>query len=130
MSKYALDASAVLALLRNEPGADVVDSSLPDAVVSSVNLAEIVTKLVDRGSTEEAIGEALLSLNLSVVAFSPEMAHAAGLLRRMTRSRGLSLGDRACLALAQERGLTAVTADAAWVGATDIPVLLIRPQKA
>jgi PIN domain nuclease of toxin-antitoxin system len=127
VSRFALDASAVLAMLRNEPGADVVAALLPDAVVSSVNFAEIITKLVDRGSTDEAFDEALRSLNLQVVAFAPETAYLAGLLRRQTRSRGLSLGDRACLALAIERGLTAVTADAAWVGAAAAPVQLIRP---
>jgi ribonuclease VapC len=115
--------------MRKEPGADVVQALLPDAVISSVNLAEVVTKLIDRGSTEEVIDGALWSLNLTVIEFAGVTARLAGLLRKETRSRGLSLGDRACLALAQERGLTAVTADAAWVGATSIPVLLIRPQK-
>jgi ribonuclease VapC len=115
--------------MRNEPGADVVQTVLPDAIISSVNLAEVVTKLIDRGSTKEAIDGALWSLNLTVIEFARDTARLAGLLRRETRSRGLSLGDRACLALAQERGLTAVTADAAWVGATSVPVLLIRPQK-
>lgn len=129
MSKYALDCSAVLALLRNEPGADVVLSVLPEAIISSVNLAEVVTKLVDRNATNEAIDAALWSLNLVVVDFEPQTARLAGELRRATRSRGLSLGDRACLALAQERGLTAVTADAAWVGATAVPVTLIRSTK-
>ncbi len=115
-------------MLRNEPGADAVSALLADAVVSSVNLSEIVTKLVERGSTDETIREALRSLSLQVVDFAAETAHLAGLLRRTTRSRGLSLGDRACLALALERGLTVVTADAAWVGATDAAVLLIRRQ--
>ena len=127
MIKFALDASAVLAMLRIEPGADVVAALLPEAVISSVNLAEVVTKLVERGSTDEAVAEALQTLNLQVVEFASETASAAGLLRRATRSRGLSLGDRACLALALERGLTAVTADAAWVGAAAAPVQLIRP---
>jgi len=129
VSRFALDCSAVLALLRNEPGADVVQALLPDAIISSVNFAEVVTKLIDRGATEEAVDGALWSLNLTVIEFERDTARHAGLLRRETRPRGLSLGDRACLALAQERGLTAVNADAAWVGATSIPVLLIRPQK-
>ena len=102
---------------------------LPNAVISSVNLAEVVTKLTDRGSAEEIIDSALASLNLTVIEFDESTARLAGLLRKTTRSRGLSLGDRACLALAQERGLTAVTADAAWVGAADIPVRLIREPK-
>jgi ribonuclease VapC len=123
--KYVLDCSAVLALLKNEPGGDVVLSVLPDAVISSVNLAEVVTKLVDRQATKAAIDEALRSLNLTAIDFEPSTARLCGELRAATRSRGLSLGDRACLALARERGFTAVTAAAAWAGATDIPVLLI-----
>jgi PIN domain nuclease of toxin-antitoxin system len=119
----------VLALLRKEPGADVVAASLPDAISSSVNLAEVVTKLVDRGATEEAINGALWSINLNVVDFGQETARLCGELRRTARSRGLSLGDRACLALAIGRGLTAVTADAAWVGATAAPVLAMRPAR-
>jgi ribonuclease VapC len=129
VSKFTLDSSAVLALLRKEPGADVVEALLPDAVISSVNLAEVVTKLVERGATDEAIDGAMLSVNMKVVDFDEATARLAGRLRKNTRSRGLSLGDRACLALALERGLTAVTADAAWVGATEAPVLLIRPAK-
>ena len=104
----------------------MVQSLMADSVISSVNLAEVVTKLIDRGATEEAIDTALLALRLTVVDFERHTARIAGLLRKTTRSRGLSLGDRACLALARERGLTAVTADAAWDGATDVPVLLIR----
>jgi ribonuclease VapC len=130
VSKFALDCSAVLALLRNEPGADVTQSLLPDAVISSVNPAEVITKLVERGATNAAIDGALWSLNLTVIDFEPSTARLCGELRRAAKSRGLSLGDRACLALAQERGLTAVTADAAWVGAMAAPALPIRPFKA
>jgi ribonuclease VapC len=129
VSKFALNSSAVLALLKKEPGGEIVQALLPEALISSVNLAEVVTKLSERGSTEEAIDTALWSLNLTIVDFGQSAARATGLLRRATRSRGLSLGDRACLALAQERELTAVTADAAWAGATDVPVRLIREPK-
>ena len=74
--------------------------------------------------------QALAEANVEIVPFTDSQARLAGELRRTTKSRGLSLGDRACLALAQERGLTAVTADAAWAGATAIPVQLIRAPKA
>jgi len=74
--------------------------------------------------------QALAEANVEIVPFTDSQARLAGDLRRATKSRGLSLGDRVCLALAQERGLTAATADTAWVGATAIPVLLIRPVRA
>jgi ribonuclease VapC len=130
VSKFVLDSSAILALLWNEPGVDVVASAIPFSVMSTVNVAEIVTKLTDMGSLSDLFDRALTRAQVEIVPFTDSQARLCGELRRATKSRGLSLGDRACLALAQERGLTAVTADAAWVGATAVPVLLIRPQKA
>jgi ribonuclease VapC len=130
VSKFALDTSAVLAMLWNEPGADVVASSLSLSMISTVNVAETVTKLLDLGSSTELFDRALTRAQVEVVPFTESQARICGELRRATKSRGLSLGDRACLALAQERGLTALTADAAWVNASAVPVLLIRPPKA
>jgi ribonuclease VapC len=130
VSKFVLDSSAILALLWNEPGVDVVTSVIPLSVISTVNVAEIVTKLTDMGSLSDLFDRALTRAQVEIVPFTDSQARLCGELRRATKSRGLSLGDRACLALAQERGLTAVTADAAWVGATAVPVQLIRPQKA
>jgi ribonuclease VapC len=130
VSSFALDSSAILALIKNEPGSDVVVSVLPRAVMSAVNISEVVSKLVDLNSSTAPLDEALAEGKVEIVPFTESQARLAGELRTATRSRGLSLGDRACLALAQERGLTAVTADSAWVGATAVPVLLIRPPKA
>jgi PIN domain nuclease of toxin-antitoxin system len=129
VSRFAFDSSAILALIKNERGADVVLAALPSASISAVNMAEIVSKLIDLGSAMEPLEQTLSDANVEIVPFTEAQARLCGELRRTTKSRGLSLGDRACLALAQERGLTAVTADAAWVGATSVPVLLIRPQK-
>ena len=117
MSEFVLDSSAILALIRGEPGAEFVELLLSRAVISSVNIAEIVSKLTDLNSTTAPMDAILEGAGVEIVPFAESQARLCGELRRATRSRGLSLGDRACLALAQERGLTAVTADAAWVGA-------------
>ena len=117
-------------MLWDEPGADKVAAVLPLCAISTVNVAEVVTKLADRGPSTELLDLTLTGAHVEIVPFTDAQARICGALRRATRSRGLSLGDRACLALALDRGLTAVTADAAWVGATDAPVLNIRPAKA
>ena len=126
MSKYVLDTSAVLAFILSEPGAEVVDAAIPDVVMSTVNLAETVTKLVERGMPRSEARAAIFELKIEFAPFTEAQATLCGELRPATRSRGLSLGDRACLALAIERGLSAMTADAAWFGATSADVVLIR----
>ena len=123
-----LDASALLALLNAEEGAALVAKHVTSgpAVMSSVNYAEVASKLSDYGLPEEAIREALESLGLRVIAFSVSHALMCGLLRRSTREAGLSLGDRACLALALQEELPAVTAERRWQGVTDIPLEVVR----
>lgn len=121
-----LDATCVLALLFQEPGAPIVASALAGrAQFSSVNYQEVVAKLVDRGVSEDAIPSAL-QLPFELVDFDEELALAAGLLRAETRQLGLSAGDRACLALAQRAGITALTADPAWTRLESVDVALIR----
>jgi ribonuclease VapC len=114
VSEYVLDASAVLALINREPGADRVEETLPQAVISTVNLAEIVTRLAARGMPEAEIRGVLSLLGLESVPFDEESAIQSGLLYSATHSAGLSSGDRACLALARSRNAVAVTADRAW----------------
>lgn len=126
VSKYVLDTSAALALILSEPGAEAVDAALPEVVMSTVNLAETVTKLVERGMPPSEARATLFELKIEYVPFTEAQATLCGELRPATRSRGLSLGDRACLALAIERGLPAMTADAAWLCATSADVVLIR----
>jgi ribonuclease VapC len=127
MREYVLDASALLALLNAEKGADAVQDLLPRAVLSTVNLAEVVTRLAGAGMPQDEIREALALLGLESVPFDSEQAFQAGLLFPPTQSLGLSLGDRACLALAKISGATAVTADRAWQAFDDgAKVLLIR----
>jgi PIN domain nuclease of toxin-antitoxin system len=110
-----LDASAILALVLQEPGADRVNGAIEDgAVMLSVNVAEVVTRLHDRGMSEARIRAILSTIRAQVVPFDEELAYRAGLLRSATRAAGLSLGDRACLALAERLGAPALTSDRAW----------------
>ena len=123
---FVLDASALLCLIRDEPGAPEVAELLPESTISAVNLSEAVAKLSDIGMDEPTIGAILAPLQLRVLPFGERTALAAGLLRARTRSSGLSFGDRACLALAAELGAGAVTTDRAWskvdVGVSIVPV--------
>lgn len=115
MSKaVVLDSSALLCLLNGEAGAERVAEALPWAVIGAVNLAEVVTKLREHGLSAEEVEDALGGFNLDVRPFTAVQAYATGHLRQATRSQGLSLGDRACLALAGELGAPALTADQAW----------------
>jgi ribonuclease VapC len=114
MSDYVLDASAVLALLNQEPGANLVQDALPHAVLSTVNLAEVVTRLAAKGMPEPDIRDVLGLLGVEFVPFDAESAIQSGLLFAHTQGAGLSSGDRACLTLAGNLNATALTADRAW----------------
>ena len=114
MPEAVIDASALLALLNDEPGADVVAEALPEGVISAVNLSEVVAKLCDAGMPEKAVHQTLQPLGIEIVPFDEEQAYQAGLLRTSTQGFGISLGDRACLSLAKKLGINALTADKAW----------------
>lgn len=117
MSRSVVDASVVLALLNGEAGADEASEILAEgAFLGAVNLAEVVGRLADAGHSEAEIRGVLGRLNLEVAPFDETDAWRSGLLREATRVRGLALGDRACLALAERLRLPAVTADRAWKG--------------
>jgi ribonuclease VapC len=127
MADIVLDASAVLALIHREAGAERVKAALPEALLGSVNLAEVVTKLVERRMPPDDIAELLLDLDLDLHPFDETLAFETGLLRADTRHRGLSLGDRACLALARRLGARVLTADRAWHGLDlGVPVEMLR----
>lgn len=128
MSKAAvLDASALLCLLNGEPGSERVLEALPTAVIGAANLAEVVSKLRERGLSVEEVEEVLGGLPLDVRPLTAAQAYAIGHLRPTTRNLGLSLGDRACLALAAELGMPALTADQVWAGLDiGVAVELIR----
>ena len=112
--RYAFDASAILCLIRAEADVEIVKAALPRGVVSAVNPAEVVAKMVEFDMDETLISRVLDPLDLRVVPFEAVQANASGHLRRATRALGLSLGDRACLACAAHLGLTALTMDRAW----------------
>lgn len=115
MSSAVLDASAVLALLRKETGHELVeDYAARGAAISAVNVAEVAAKLADGGMPEQVVRETIRALGLEVIDFDREQAYQCGLLRPLTRSADLSLGDRACLALGLHLGLAVLTTDRAW----------------
>ena len=112
--RYVLDASALLCLLQDEKGAQRVAEALPEAQIGAVNFSEAFGKLVEAGLDEETVDSLIDSLQLQVIPFDRAQARLAGSSRRMTRELGLSLGDRACLALARVQGAVALTCDKSW----------------
>jgi ribonuclease VapC len=113
-----LDSSAILAHLLQEPGAEAVLEAIEDADrmvhVSSVNLCEVSSKLVVIGVSASLVAMNMQPFLKYVVSFDAQQALFAGEVARLTRPFGLSLGDRACLALASTRGATAWTTDTDW----------------
>ena len=126
-TEVVLDSSALLALLNDEPGADVVAGLLRNSAMSTVNISEVTAKLAEAGIRERDIRMAVGGLVLDIVPLDAEQAVEAGTLRRATKAAGLSLGDRACLALAKRLGVPAATADLAWRRVdTGVELTLIR----
>ena len=127
MIAWTLDASAVLAMLYREPGGDQVGRVLNNSILSAVNASEVVTALIGRGTPPDAASLMVRGLACQPVAVDTELGLRAGELVVQTRSKGLSLGDRICLALAEREGVPALTADRAWAGlGLNIKVSLIR----
>jgi PIN domain nuclease of toxin-antitoxin system len=126
VTEAVLDASALLAFLRNEPGAARVGPMLGGSRLSTVNLAEVLGKLASYGKPAEAAAYQIERLHIQLVPFDAEQAKLAASLWPATRAAGLSLGDRACLALGLKTGLPVVTADRQWdrcgVGVTVIQI--------
>jgi PIN domain nuclease of toxin-antitoxin system len=115
VNKVVLDASAILAILNQEPGAEKLTLAvLSGAVSSTVNLAEVQTRLVSKGGVPDEAWEDALSTVREAIPFSEEQAKIAGGLVSQTRALGLSLGDRACLALGIQLGAPVYTTDQAW----------------
>ena len=108
------DSSALLAITFSEDGATVARRAMGGAVMSAVNVAEVITRLIDRGASPEQARRVLSRFGLTIRPFDESLALAAGSLRAATRYLRLSLGDRACLALAIRERAQVVTADRAW----------------
>lgn len=128
-----LDASALLAYLGDEAGADIVETALMQgAVMNAVNWAETLSKLAERGQSPDDVThrlttQGLLNTALQIQSLDAALASEIAKLRLPTRSFGLSLGDRACLALALQRQLPAITSDREWANLNiGVSIRLIR----
>lgn len=128
---HVLDSSALLAVSKGEEGADYVMDLMEttDCVISSVNMAEVASKMLEFGLPPQELKRAIGQFIVDVIDFNQEQALACAELRLLTKSSGLSLGDRACLGLAKLMDGTAVTSDRPWLDvaeAVGVRVLLIR----
>ena len=126
-SVAVLDASALLALFNDEPGAQVVlDALAGNCLLSAVNQTEVLTKLLDKGLSKAEAVSVMEAIDIDVVAFDESQSLDAAWLRLETRTVGLSLGDRACLALARSRKAVALTADRPWSQVADAVGVTVR----
>jgi PIN domain nuclease of toxin-antitoxin system len=125
---YVLDASAMLAVVYEEEGADEVLSRLSSSLILSINFAEVLQKAATAGRDPEQVGGLLRRMTMGVVPFDHTLASESAALWPLTRHAGLSLADRACLALAGAMGAVAVTADSSWarLSIPSVDVHLIR----
>lgn len=114
MSKIVLDSSAVLALLRGEPGADIVEQSIDTAAMSAVNLQEVAKELVRDGIDYADVRDIVNGLSLEILAHDQDAAFRAAELFPLTRQYGSGLGDRSCMALALHLGVPVLTTDREW----------------
>jgi PIN domain nuclease of toxin-antitoxin system len=133
VSSRVLDASALLAYVDDEPGAETVEERLAEGMlISAVNWAEVLSKLAERGVASDRLREQLIDVgvlgqSLEIRSFTEDDASAAAGLKQATRSLGFSLADRACLALALRTRLPVATADRAWAEAPlPVAVELLR----
>jgi len=124
VSSVVLDASAVLAVILAETGAEAIIPRLPGAFLSCVNLAEVATRAFDLGKPLEETAREIGRLPLHIAAYDAEQAYVTASLRAASRPLGLSLGDRACLALAMTRKATVLTGDRNW-GKLDVGIDII-----
>jgi ribonuclease VapC len=128
---HVMDASAILVILRGEPGCDYVQELLQseECSISSVNMAEVGSKLIDYGLPPEEFPRIARQLQIDIIDFNAEQSIQSAQIRKITRSAGLSLGDRACVALTQLMQGCVVTSDRAWLDiseAAGVKVIMIR----
>jgi PIN domain nuclease of toxin-antitoxin system len=127
--RIALDASALLAFLFGEDGHDEVAGVIEGSAISSVNLAEVISRFARDGHNADQVFQQIAGSGIEIVPFHGEDAALVAALTPSTREFGLSLGDRACLALALRHGVPAMTADQVWAR-LDLPleIHVIRPK--
>ncbi len=129
MTAVVLDASAILAAILGEPGGDLVFDVLEEAMVGTVNIAEVYTYAALNALATDALDAFFQETGVEIVAYTLDQATGAGALAAVTRKAGLSLGDRSCLSLARLRRARVLTADRAWLGVSGdvgVPVDLLR----
>jgi len=127
MSKVVVDASALLALIKNESGAKVVEELLGNIVMSSVNTSEVVSILLDSEMSPKEAEEVIEPFISSIVPFDFKQSIECAALKKGTKHLGLSLGDRACINLGIQLGLPVYTADKIWAKLKlDCKIILVR----
>jgi ribonuclease VapC len=114
MISCVLDASAIPAYLERESGSLDVEKVLDEAAVSAINIAEVASKLAERGAPADRIRQIIQALGVEVIPCDETIAYQIGDLRSFSKALGLSLGDRACLATALQHNVRAITADRHW----------------
>jgi len=125
VNKLVIDSSAILALIFREKGSEAIAPLLPGSLMSAVNVAEVFSKLSEKGLlTDERVSN-FYKLELNITDFDTEQSRKAAELRGLTMHLGLSLGDRCCLALAILQNATAITTDRTWEAFELCPVRMI-----
>lgn len=129
MTSIVLDASALITMLKHEPGGDIVAKAIGDSKITAVNYAEVISHFCNAGMPVAEVDAMLNPLPLVIVAADAKLARLAGHLRTITSSVGLSLGDRFCLAFAKLESLPAWTSDRKWqtiADAVQVEITIIR----
>jgi PIN domain nuclease of toxin-antitoxin system len=127
MNSYVWDASALLALINNEPGHEKMEQYLPGAYMSSINISEVASILLSMSMKQSEIEQLIHSIIPNAIPFDNHHAYHAADLRIKTKNMGLSLGDRACLSLGEIKNLPVITADKIW-GKLDLNIKIILIQ--
>mgnify|MGYP006779033157 FL=1 len=128
MSKVVLDSSALIALIKNEKGAEVVEPLMGRIVMSAINIAEVAGILIDLGMSIEECKNSIEPFVDLIVPLDLQQAFEIALLKKLTKDKGLSIGDRACIALGTAMNLPIYTADKIWqsLNLKDADIVLIR----
>lgn len=127
MTEFVLDSSAVLAVLQGEAGAKIAEASFDQSVISAANYAEVIAKLIQNGASPDDAEVRVGEITLEVASIDEFRAISAGQFHARTQGYGVSLGDRFCLALAEELAVPVLTGDRRWKELElAVEVILIR----
>jgi PIN domain nuclease of toxin-antitoxin system len=114
MNEVILDSSALLALIKKEPGAEIVEKLIGNVIMSSINLSEVAATLLDSDMSVEECQECIEPFIEKIIAFGKEESFSTAALKKLTKHKGLSQGDRACISLGLSTGYPIYTADKVW----------------